>query len=106
MRRTPRSLDDVPPPRGRGAARDASPSAEPLTTAIEIGHGGIDVEVGAGGVWITTMDALIELHPATNATGTIVGRANVPDSGSSWGGDLGIDAADGTVWMAGTTTLN
>ena len=39
-------------------------------------------------------------------SGTIVRRVPIPDGGSSWGGDPGIDAADGTVWIAGTTDLN
>lgn len=40
------------------------------------------------------------------ATNTVVRRIPVDDPGSSWGGDPGIDAGNGVVWMAGTTALN
>jgi len=48
-------------------------------------------------------DALTQIAPAT---GAIVRRIAIPDIGSSWGGPPGIDAGDGTVWMAGNHALN
>jgi hypothetical protein len=39
----------------------------PSVQIVDIGHGGgIDVEVGEGGLWVTTRDGVLEIDPTTN----------------------------------------
>lgn len=48
-------------------------------------------------------DAMTQIDAASEG---IVRVIPVLDGGSSWGGDPGIDAGDGLVWMAGGRLLN
>ncbi|MEX2421100.1 MAG: hypothetical protein WD670_04710 [Actinomycetota bacterium] len=63
--------------------------------------------LGAGEGFLWVYDGFTDgLTQVDAATGAIVQRIDIRDGGSSWGGDPGIDAALGTVWMAGVSTLN
>jgi streptogramin lyase len=72
---------------------------------IVVGHGMFGMGAGEGSVWVHDGFG-VSLAQIDVATGQIVQRISIEDGGSSWGGDPGIDAADGVVWMAGTTSLN
>lgn len=82
---------------------------DPLTNEISppivVGHGMFGLGSGDGSIWAYDgyTDGLTQIDAST---GVIVQRVDILDGGSSWGGDPGIDAADGIVWMAGTTSLN
>jgi Tol biopolymer transport system component/streptogramin lyase len=83
---------------------------DPLTNEvvgepIEVGHGMFGIGSGDGSVWVYDgfSDAITQIDAAS---GTVVRVIPVIDGGSSWGGDPGIDAADGLVWMAGGRVLN
>jgi DNA-binding beta-propeller fold protein YncE len=71
---------------------------------VPIGHGMFGIGSGNGSVW--TYDGFTDsLTQVDVTTGGIVRRIDIPDGGSSWGGDPGIDAAGSTVWMVGATSL-
>jgi hypothetical protein len=72
---------------------------------IEVGNGMFGMGTGDGGVWVYDgfSDALTQIDAVSRAVVRII---SVIDGGSSWGGDPGIAAAGGVVWMAGTRTLN
>ena len=72
---------------------------------IIVGHGMFGLGSGDGSLWVYDgfTDGLTQIDAST---GAIVRQVDIHDGGSSWGGDPGIDAADGTVWMAGTSSLN
>jgi Tol biopolymer transport system component len=72
---------------------------------IEVGYGMFGIGSGDGSVWVYDgfSDAITQIAAAS---GGVVRVIPVMDGGSSWGGDPGIDAADGRVWMAGTRVLN
>jgi Tol biopolymer transport system component len=72
---------------------------------IEVGYGMFGIGSGDGSAWVYDgfSDAITQIDAAS---GDIVRVIPVPDGGSSWGGDPGIDAGDGLVWMAGGRRLN
>ena len=79
------------PPRGRTAL------TEPTVRTVEIGHGGgIDVAVGAGGVWVTTRDATLQVDPNTNEV-----VKEIPVDGA-----FRLDVADNAVWVTSSSTGN
>ncbi|MEX2406211.1 MAG: hypothetical protein WD834_02635 [Actinomycetota bacterium] len=95
---------------GTGASEVQVLRVDPVTNAligepIEVGHGMFGLGAGGGSVWVHDGFG-VGLTQIDVATGQIVQRISIEDGGSSWGGDPGIDAADGVVWMAGTTSLN
>jgi hypothetical protein len=59
---------------------------------------GISSRDGSVRVYDGFSDAITQIDAAS---GTVVRVIPVIDGGSSWGGDPGIDAADGLMWMAG-----
>ena len=73
--------------------------------AIPVGHGMFGMGAGEGSLWVYDGFHPNDLTEIDAVSGTIVQRIAIPDGGSSWGGDPGIDAGDGSVWMAGTTSL-
>jgi streptogramin lyase len=83
---------------------------DPVTNAmigepIVVGYGMFGMGAGDGSLWVHDGFG-VGLTQIDVATGRIVQRISIADGGSSWGGDPGIDAADGIVWMAGTNSLN
>jgi hypothetical protein len=72
---------------------------------IEVGYGMFGIGSGDGSAWVYDgfSDAITQIDAAS---GGIVQVIPVVDGGSSWGGDPGIDAGDGLVWMAGGRLLN
>jgi Tol biopolymer transport system component/streptogramin lyase len=72
---------------------------------VEVGYGMFGIGSGDGSVWVYEgfSDAITQIDAAS---GDVVRVIPVPDGGSSWGGDPGIDARDGLVWMAGGKLLN
>ncbi|MGH2591549.1 MAG: hypothetical protein ACRDGW_12230 [Actinomycetota bacterium] len=76
-----------------------------VVDAIPVGHGMFGMGAGEGSLWVYDGFHPSELTHVDATTGAIVRRVPIPDGGSSWGGDPGIDAANGTVWMAGVTSL-
>jgi hypothetical protein len=78
---------------------------EMVREPIESGYGMFGIGSGDGSVWVYDgfSDAITQIDAAS---GGIVRVIPVVDEGSSWGGDPGIDAADGFVWMAGGKVLN
>jgi hypothetical protein len=96
MRRVAPSMDDGSKTNVVGVVRIDPMTDEVVGEPIEVGYGMFGIGSGDGSVWaydgfsqaITQIDA---------ASGTIVRVIPVIDGGSSWGGDPGIDAADGQV---------
>jgi hypothetical protein len=82
------------------------PETNAVDDPVEIGHGMFGLGAGDGFLWVYDGFHFEEMTQVDPATGTIVRRIPIRDGGSSWGGDPGIDAGDGTVWMAGTQSLN
>ena len=80
-----------------------NPDTNAVSEPLLIGNGLFGLGGGDGSLWVYAGDDLTQVDPATD---TIVRRIAIPDIGSSWGGDPGIDAGDGTVWMAGARSLN
>jgi hypothetical protein len=76
-----------------------------VVDAITTGYGMFGIGGGNGSVWVYDGFHPNQMTQIDAATGAIVRRIEIPDGGSSWGGDPGIDAADGTAWMAGTPSL-
>jgi hypothetical protein len=53
-------------PMPRMQRRQPSPSTQVDVSTVEIGHGGgIDGAVGEGGVWVSTIDGVVRIDPAT-----------------------------------------
>jgi hypothetical protein len=68
----------------RGHSADAPPRGptaltEPTVRTVGMRHGGgIDVAVGAGGVWVTVRDATLQIDPNTNEVVKDPRRRGVP----------------------------
>jgi len=82
------------------------PATSTVSEPVLIGQGMFGLGAGDGFLWVFDGLHFEELTQIDPETGTIVRRIPIGGGGSSWGGDPGIDAGDGTVWMAGTHALN
>jgi hypothetical protein len=82
------------------------PDTNAASERIVVGHGMFGIGAGDGALWVYDGFHPNELTQVDPVTGTIVRRIDIPDGGSSWGGDPGIDAGNGIVWMGGTYSLN
>jgi hypothetical protein len=66
---------------------------DPRVQTLDIGHsGGVDVEVGHGAVWVSTMDGVLRVDPTTNAV-----VDEIPLEGA-----FDLDLGDDALWVTNT----
>jgi TolB protein len=76
------------------ATSTPSPSTQVDVSTVEIGHGGgIDVAVGEGGVWVSTIDGVVRIDPAT---GAVVAEIAIGEPPFECSFDLAVGF--GSVW--------